>query len=60
MKEFTRTLYVKIEHEREPEDDFFIASDNVTDLSESEETVKVAVYILDTVQRAVNKTELVA
>lgn len=59
MKNFPRTLYVKIEHECEPEDDFFIASEDVSDLSESEETVKVAVYILDTIRNVVNKTELV-
>lgn len=59
MKNFPKTLYVKIEHDREPEDDFFMASEDVSDLSESEETVKVAVYKLDTVRNAVNKTELV-
>lgn len=59
MKNFPRTLYVKIEHEREPEDDFFIASNDVSDLSKPEETVKVAIYKLDTVGNAVNKTELI-
>lgn len=59
MKKFPKTLYVKIEHECEPEDDFFIASDDVSDLSEPEETVEVAVYDLVTVKSAVNKTELI-
>ena len=58
MKLFPQTLYVKIEHDREPEDDFFIASNLVSDLSEPEETVEVAVYDLVTVKKAVNKTEL--
>lgn len=59
MKTFPKTLYVKIEHEREPEDDFLISSGDVTDLAEQDENVQVAVYKLDTVRTAVNKTELV-
>lgn len=59
MKRFPKTLYVKIEHERDPEDNFLMASKDVSDLSESEESVRVAVYDLVTVKIAVNKTELV-
>lgn len=56
---FPRTLYVKIEHEREPEDDFLVTSDNYVDLSESDSSIDVAVYTLQIVKKAVNKTELV-
>ena len=59
MKRFPKTLYVKIEHEREPKDDFFIASNLISDLAEPEETVQIAIYDLINVKNAVNKTELV-
>lgn len=58
-KTFPETLYLKIEKERDPEDDFFIATEDYSDLSEPESTVDVAVYELVTVKHAVNKTELV-
>ena len=58
MKEFPKTIYVKIEEEREPEDSFFIANEDYTNLSESEENIKVAVYDLVTIKTAVNKTKL--
>lgn len=51
--ELTHTIYVKVEHEREPEDDFLIASDDPSVLSESESTIQVGVYEL---VRAVNLT----
>jgi len=58
-KTFPKTLYVKIEEERDPEDDIFLADEDYSILSESETTVPIAVYELVTVKRAVNKTELV-
>lgn len=58
-KTFPQTLFVKIEKEREPEDDFFIATENYSDLSKPEETVDVAVYELAAIKRVVNKTELI-
>lgn len=58
-KIFPKTLYVKIEKERQPEDDFLIADEDYSNLSEPEENVKVAIYDLVTVKTAVNKTELV-
>jgi len=55
-----KILYAKIEHEREPADDFIIASGDVTDLSEHESIVKIGVYKLVEIKNAVNKTELIA
>lgn len=57
-KKFPRTLYVKVENEREPEDSFLMADEHFTNLSEMEDTVEVAVYELVTIRYAVNKTEL--
>lgn len=44
--ELTKTLYVKVEHEGEPEDDFLITSSDPSDLSESGSTIQVGVYEL--------------
>ena len=44
--ELPTTLYVKVEKDREPEDDFLMASGDASDLSESETVVKVGVYKL--------------
>ncbi len=52
----TKTLYVKVEHDREPEDDFLIASDDPTDLSVSESTIEVGMYELVRKVKLVNKT----
>ena len=57
--DFPKTLYVKIEHNRESEDDFLIADANYVNLSEGETAIEVAVYDLVTVKKAVNKTELI-
>ena len=57
-KKFPKTLYVKEEQERDPEDNFLIADEHFTNLSEVEESVEVAVYELVTIKYAVNKTEL--
>ena len=59
MKNFPKVLYVKIEKEREPEDDFLIADEDVSKLSEPESIVSIGVYDLVCVKVAVNKTELV-
>jgi len=57
--EFPKTLYVKIEHERDPEDDFLIIDGDYEQLSEGESTIEVAIYDLIMIKKAVNKTELI-
>lgn len=44
--ELAETLYVKVEHDREPEDDFFITSDDPADLSVAECAIEVGEYKL--------------
>ena len=58
MKEFPKTLYVKREKQRGPENDFLIADKDYANLSETEATIQVAEYKLVAVKYAVNKTEL--
>lgn len=58
MKKFPKTLYVKIEYERESEDDFLIASDDISDLSEPETTISAAEYKLIAVRKVINETKL--
>ena len=58
MKTFPKTIYVKIEKEREPKDDFLIADKDYANLSEAETTIQIAEYRLIVVKYAVNKTEL--
>lgn len=57
-KKWPKTLYVKEEQEQDPEDNFLMANEHFTNLSEMEDTVEVAVYELVTIKYAVNKTEL--
>ncbi len=52
-------LFVKVERDRDPEDDFFIASDDPSDLSEAETTIEVGEYKLVEKKNLVNKTEIV-
>jgi hypothetical protein len=56
---FPKTIYVKIEPERDPENDYIVCSEDYCCLSKGEGTVQIAVYDLVTVKNAVNKTELV-
>lgn len=54
----TKTLYVKVEKDREPEDDFLIASNDPADLSESETTIEVGQYELVRKVKLTNKTTI--
>jgi len=54
--ELTKILYVKVEKDREPEDDFLIVSDNPADLSEAETTIEVGEYELVRKVNLVNQT----
>lgn len=54
-----KTLYVKVEKDSEPEDDFIIASGNASDLSESGTSIVVGEYRLVRKVNLVNKTEVV-
>lgn len=56
--ELAKILYVKVEKDREPEDDFFIASNDPADLSEAESTVEVGEYKLVRKVNLTNKTEI--
>lgn len=54
--ELVKTIYVKLEKAREPEDDFLIASDDFTTLSELEETIEIGIYELKEKVNLVNET----
>ena len=51
-------LYVKVEHDRDPEDDFLLASADPSDLSEAETTIEVGEYQLLRKSQLTNKTEI--
>lgn len=56
--ELANILYVKIEHEREPEDDFLMVSNDPSDLSESESTIEVGEYKLVRKVNLTNQTTI--
>lgn len=58
MKKFPKTVYIKIEHEREPEDDFLIADEDLTAISEKDSTVEIGVYDFVMTKKAINGTHL--
>lgn len=51
-----KILYVKVEKERDPEDDFLMASNDFTDLSEAETAIEVGEYQLVRKLNLVNQT----
>ena len=57
-KGLPKILYATVEKEREPEDDFIIASGDISELSESETTVVVGKYKWVESVNLVNKTEI--
>lgn len=52
----TKILYVKVEKDRDPEDDFLIASNNPADLSEAESTIEIGEYKLVRKVKLINAT----
>ena len=51
-----KTVYIKVEHDREPEDDFLIASDDPGNLSEPESTIEVGEYQQVRIVKLTNKS----
>jgi hypothetical protein len=58
MNKLPDIVFIKIEKEREPEDDFLVAVVDPSDISEAESTIDIGIYRLDKIKKLTNATTL--